>query len=139
MHVSATEASYNESMNLPDSELRLAGVAAAIGGLVVMMLAGQPSVASLGCGCLGLILFGVSRLLPRPAAKPVPKVAPEPMAVTPAVEATSGNKRGEATAVISGEVHAALQRAVRVQRPVSQMIVSSVLPPSRASRSPTTS
>lgn len=136
VHRSATEASYNESMNLPDSEFRLVGVAAAISGLVVVMLAGEPSVASLGWGCLGLFLFGLSRLMPRPRPKPVLEMAP--VATPTAVDVAAGDKRGDPATAKAGDVHAVLQRTVRVQRPGNPMIVSSVLPRSRASRSPST-
>jgi hypothetical protein len=124
-------------MHLPDSEFRLIGVAAALGGLLVTMFAGQPSIASLSWGCLGLALFGVSRLMPRPRSKDVPNLALDALAVQPA-DTAEGTELDAPVDPKPGDLHAVLQRKVRVQRPSSPMIVSSVLPPSRASRSPST-
>ncbi|CAO4186039.1 hypothetical protein CLBKND_04843 [Methylorubrum aminovorans] len=138
MHGSATAAPYNAIMGLPDSELRLLGVAAAVGGLLVMMLAGQPSVASLGWGCLGLLLFGVSRLMPRPRRKARPAIVPSTVATPLEGDAPAGSASEDAPAALPGDLHAVLQRKVRVQRPINPIIASSLLPPSRASRSPST-
>ncbi|HEV2542894.1 MAG TPA: hypothetical protein VGU70_09085 [Methylobacterium sp.] len=136
MHGSATAAAYDAIMSLPDSEFRVLGVAAAIGGLLVMMLAGQPSVASLGWGCLGLLLFGVSRLMPRRKAGPA--IVPSPVATPLEGNATAGSEAEDEPAALPGDLHAVLQRKVRVQRPVNPIVASSLLPPSRASRSPST-
>lgn len=134
MHGPASAAPYNAIMGLPDSELRLLGVAAAVGGLLVMMLAGQPSVASLGWGCLGLLLFGVSRLMPRPRRKAGPAIVPSTVAMPLEGDAPTGSASEDAPAAL----HAVLQRKVRVQRPINPIIASSLLPPSRALRSPST-
>lgn len=125
-------------MDSPASEFRLLGVAAALGGLLVMMFAGQPSVASVGWGVVGLVFFAVTRLVPR--RKPAPVIASRAVAGKPAasMDTMQESEAGPPVAAVPADLHAALQRKVRVMRPPNQTPASSVLPRSRVARSPST-
>ncbi|KQO95607.1 hypothetical protein ASF33_10055 [Methylobacterium sp. Leaf92] len=120
------------------AELRILGVAAALGGLLVMMLAGEPNIASVGWGLVGLVFFGATRLVPY--RKPAPVIAKKAAAVEPAhpTDTTHGSEASLPVAAVPGDVHAALHRKVRLIRPTSPMLASSVLPRSRVARSPST-
>lgn len=114
-------------------ELRLLGVAAALGGLLLMMVAEEPTLASVGGGLAGLVFFAATRLVPY--RKPVK--APRAIAGARA-ETMPESEAGPPGAPLPADLHAALQRKVRVTRPPNQTLASSVLPPSRVARSPST-
>lgn len=122
------------------SELRILGVAAALGGLLVMMGTVQPSVTSLSCGLVGLAVFGASRLVPRsrPASEPDPAAREPTILSSSADDAARGGEQDLRSAAKPSDLHAALQRTVRMKRAPGQATPSSLLPPSRALRSPST-
>lgn len=123
-------------MGSPASELRFLGVAAALGGLLVMMFAGEPASASVGWGLVGLVFFGATRLVPH--RKLVPVIAPNAVTGEP-VDSTDTMQESEAgllAPAVPADLHAVLQRKVRLTRPPNQTLAASVLPRSRIVRSP---
>lgn len=124
----------------PGSELRILGAAAALGGLLVTMCAAEPSVASLSCGLVGLAVFGVSSLAARlrlVAEAGIP--ADEPTLASPPPDgATRGVAQDASVGATPSDLPAALRRTARVKPFPRQATTSSLLPPSRALRSPAT-
>lgn len=125
-------------MNLTASELRILGAVAALGGLAVMMCTPQPSPVSLGCGVAGLFVFGISRLVPRRQDRAGSAVSAGDGTGLPAdsAKATQGSEQTRPVDATAAGLHAALEPRKRVSRPADRSMRSSVLPPSRASRSP---
>lgn len=123
-------------MSSPHSDLRIMGAAAALGGLILMMCAAQPSLASLGWGIAGLLIFGISRLVPLRSEKPEPVLgAGKANELSPdSTRPTPGAELSDPIDATPAGFHAALERRMRVGRPVNPSIRSSVLPPSRALR-----
>lgn len=100
-----------------------------------MMFAGEPNIASVGWGLVGLVFFGATRLVPY--RKPAPVIARKAVAV----ELTDTMHESEdrpPVAAVPADVHAALQRKVRLTHTPNPIIASSVLPRSRVARSPST-
>lgn len=125
-------------MSSPHSDLRILGAAAALGGLILMMCAPQPSLVSLGWGIAGLLIFGLSRLVPMRSEKPEPVLRPGEAngLSTNSAGTTPGAELTDPIDATPAGLHAALERRMRVSRPANPSTRSSVLPPSRALRSP---
>ncbi|TFZ58715.1 hypothetical protein E4V01_11165 [Methylorubrum sp. Q1] len=117
------------------SELRFLGVAAALGSLLVMMFAREPNIASVTWGLAGLVFFGATRLVPD--RKPAPVIAKNAVAVKP-TDTMHESEAEPPVAAVPADVHAALQRKVRLTPTPNPIIASSVLPRSRVARSPAT-
>lgn len=123
-------------MSSPHSDLRILGAAAALGGLILMMCEPQPSLASLGWGIAGLLIFGISRLVPVRSDKqaPVQRGAEANGSSQDAARTTPGAELSHPIDATPAGLHAALERRMRVGRPAHPSMRSSVLPPSRALR-----